>query len=144
MTLESANKAIEAYCEALETAGVETVRRLLELCAADIEFKDPFNHTHSRDGYERVLRHMFKQVRNLRFQVHWKRGEGRDWVIGWTFSGEVNVIGRINVDGLSEISFDDDLKVVRHIDHWDAWASIYCRIPVLGALFRLMSRPMRI
>ena len=132
------------YVHALETLSAETLGDLQALCAHDIEFKDPFNHTHTCNDFRRVLEHMLAQVSNLRFDVqgHWQ--DGHSTVLKWRFSGQARLIGRLDIPGLSEVLFNDEGLVSHHIDYWDANEHIISRLPVVGPVVKLLTRPLSI
>jgi hypothetical protein len=46
----------------------------------------------------------------------------------------------ISVPGMSFVRFDDQGKVVEHIDYWDPAAGIYEQLPLLGTLMRYLRR----
>ncbi|MEM7426048.1 MAG: nuclear transport factor 2 family protein [Pseudomonadota bacterium] len=144
MSEVSARAAIEGYVAALQAASPATINDLLDLCSDTVEFRDPFNHTTSRLRFHAALEHMFRQVADLRFQVHKVAGSGANWFLQWTFSGRVKIIGDIRIEGVSEIELDGEFKVSRHIDYWDATGPILMRAPVLGRLLWLVTRPMRL
>ena len=133
-------KAIQAYGQALENAGPDNLDALLAFCAAEVEFRDPFNHTFSKAGFRKVLEHMFRTVHELKFEIHDTIGDNKLWVLKWTFSGRIKAIGRVKIKGLSEVALDDEGLVVRHIDYWDSWAEVFCKFPVIGPLFRQLGR----
>ena len=56
----------------------------------------------------------------------------------FTFSPKGRVEDVWKITGMSEVAFDQDLKVISHIDHWDAGEQFYARLPVLGWLIRLV------
>lgn len=130
--------AIDVYAEALEHTAPQTVDALLALCADQIEFRDPFNHTHSKADFRHVLEHMFKTVSGLKFVVHDTIGSGQVWVLKWTFTGKIKLIGQVKIEGLSEVALNDEGLVIRHIDYWDSWAEVFCKVPGLGGLFKLI------
>ena len=88
-------KAIDNYGRALESASPETLEHLLALCEVEIEFRDPFNHTHTLQGFRRVLEHMFKTVHGLKFEIHEVIGADKLWVLKWTFTGKLKLIGHV-------------------------------------------------
>lgn len=132
--------AIEGYGRALERADANSLDNLLALCAAEVEFRDPFNHTFTKTDFHRVLAHMFRTVHELRFEIHDTVGDGRLWVLKWTFSGRIKPIGAVKIEGLSEVALNEEGLVVRHIDYWDSWAEVFCKFPVIGGLFRQLGR----
>lgn len=135
---------ITSYCHALEALTQDTLDAFLTMCSEDIEFRDPFNHTYTRGHFRLALEHMFKNVKDLRFEVTDKWGADQSWVIKWTFTGHTRFIGEMEIIGLSEVNFDTDARVCRHIDHWDASGQFLQNIPGLGALLRRILRPLSV
>lgn len=135
---------ITSYCDALEVLTHETLNAFLAKCSEDIEFRDPFNHTYTRDHFRLALEHMFENVKDLRFEVMDKWGSGQSWVIKWTFTGHTKFIGNLEIIGLSEVMIDADGLVCRHIDHWDASGEFLQKIPGLGAVLRRILRPLSV
>jgi len=135
---------IQDYCVSLEALTEETLDDFLDLCSEDIEFRDPFNHTFTRDHFRLALEHMFANVKDLRFEImeHW--GAGDSWIIKWTFSGRTKLIGELNVLGLSEVGFDAHGRVCRHLDYWDASEQFLQKIPGLGAALRRILQPLKV
>ena len=144
MTGTSSRRAIEGYVSALEEAKADSIEGLLDLCAENIEFRDPFNHTRTKPEFKQVLQHMFQQVKQLRFDVHEVQGEGAKWFLKWTFTGRVRVIGALEIDGVTEVDIDQEGLVCRHLDYWDATGPVLLRLPVLGKILWLLTKPMRI
>ncbi len=130
--------AIETYASALESAEAGSLDRLLDLCAETVEFRDPFNHTHTKPAFRTILAHMFKTVQGLKFEVHNIIGSDELWVLKWTFIGKIKPIGHVRIAGLSEVALNEEGQVVRHIDYWDSGEEVYAKVPVLGALVRLI------
>ena len=85
-----------------------------------------------------VLEHMFKTVQGLKFEVHNIIGEDRLWVLKWTFTGTIKPIGEVKIVGLTEVALNEEAQVIRHIDYWDSGEEVYSKVPVLGALIRLI------
>ncbi|NNF79217.1 MAG: nuclear transport factor 2 family protein [Rhizobiales bacterium] len=141
--MERYRQAIQAYGQVLEKAGPESLDALLALCAAEVEFRDPFNHTFTKADFHRVLTHMFRTVDELEFEIHDIIGENKLWVLKWTFSGKLRPIGRVRIEGLSEVALNDQGLVTRHIDYWDSWAEVFCKFPLIGTLFRQLGRMAR-
>ena len=130
--------AIETYSRTLEDTDAGSLTRLLDLCAETIEFRDPFNHTFTKQAFSIVLEHMFKTVQGLKFEVHNIIGEDRLWVLKWTFTGKIKPIGEVKIVGLTEVALNEEAQVIRHIDYWDSGEEVYSKVPVLGALIRLI------
>jgi hypothetical protein len=134
-----AGSAAEAYIRFWETLSPDSLERLSEIAAPNIRFADPFNDVQGLDRFRAVFDDMFRRVGTPRFRVtdhatsgdlsflKWVftfRGGGRDW----------------RIEGVSEIRFDEAGLVIEHIDHWDAAGQLYERLPVLGAILRMIRR----
>lgn len=124
------------FWEGLTPDGVAELSRL---CAPDIRFVDPFNDLIGVERLEALLLHMFRTLGQPRFVVD-DSAMGRDaGYLRWRFFATLR--GRpITLEGMSEVRFDADGKVILHRDHWDAGAQVYGRVPVLGAAVRLVRR----
>ena len=138
------DEKMQRYCDALEAFSEATVDDILALCSPSIEFRDPFNHTFTRDDFRRALLHSMKSIQSVGFRIDDRWGAGQSWVIKWLFSGRSKLIGDLAIPGLSEITLDEAGLVVRHIDYWDASEHLLQRVPVFGAATRAVLRPLRI
>ena len=140
----TAPETIEAYVAFFENLSPESLHRLDALCAPDVRFNDPFNDVHGVAHFRAVLAKMFHDVAEPHFEVTDRALSKHACYLRWVFTYRVagsNAKLR-RIEGVSEIHFDATGKVTAHIDHWDAGAQIYERIPVLGALVRMVKRRM--
>ena len=135
--------AIQAYVDALQTLRPETVDALMALCRPDVHFRDPFNDVRGQAAYANALRHMFRKVDGLRFEVTHLSGDDDVWCLAWRFTGRARLLGDLELEGTSLVGLDEGGKVASHSDHWDATEQVYGRLPVVGRLFRLMRRAFR-
>jgi len=92
----------------------------------------------------RLLLHTRAQVSSPRFEAQDCAWSGNTVYIKWQMTGRVRFIGDWLVEGISEVEFSGNAKVLSHIDHWDAAAQFYGRLPVIGWLLRRLSSPARI
>lgn len=125
-----------------ESFGPADVERLGELYAADAYFKDPFNEVYGVEAIQRIFRHMFNQLEAPRFHIR-ERIVAADGsaVLIWEFCFRSRLLGGDQVlRGASHLRFAADGKVSFHRDYWDASEELYAKIPVLGALVRLLRR----
>ena len=131
--------AVAAYVSALEGLTPETLPGWRALCAPAMRFRDPFNDVAGIDAAEAVFRKMFEDISQIRFRVSDSAVSGRTAYLRWRFAFRLR--GRDwTIDGMSEVVFDEDGRVVAHIDHWDAASQFYETIPLLGSLIRLVKR----
>ena len=126
-------EAADRYRRFLETLTPEKLDRLPDYVTTDVRFKDPFNDVRGPGAMQRVFRHMFENVDNIRFTVHHVALAGDTCFMDWRFEGRLG--GRDwSFEGASVITLDTDGKVVAHIDHWDAASAFYECLPVIGWL----------
>lgn len=109
-----------------------------------IHFKDPFNDFTGLDRFRRLLVKTRADVENPIFSVTHRAWSGEVLFLRWTFSGRVSHLGAWDVEGMSELRFDDQGRVLVHIDYWDASTSFYSHIPVLGWLIRMIRRKLTV
>lgn len=131
--------AVRAYAAFYETLTPESVGHLRTLVAADVRFKDPFNDLRGVDLMVRVMEHMFEDATDIRFAIGEQAVCGQLCFLRWRFWFRPRRFSRgepWQIEGVSAVQFDDDAKVVEHIDYWDAGEQIYERLPVLGMILR--------
>jgi hypothetical protein len=135
-------KFLHALAEWYETLTPASIGRVAEFYAADAHFIDPFNDVRGTDAIERIFRHMFTQVDAPRFKVlgHYLGSQGA--MLVWQFS--FYTAGQsVTLEGSSRLGFDADGKICTHRDYWDPAASLFMRVPLLGALLRWLYRRLR-
>ena len=126
------------FYEALTPHNLSTIKVFY---ASDARFKDPFNDVVGVEHIQRIFTHMFKQVASPRFEVTGRFEDGATGVLLWVMSwGEGGAGSRGRIEGASRFVFDDNGKVVEHLDYWDPAESLYEKVPVLGGLMRCMKR----
>lgn len=121
-----------------ETLGPTDLDHLAALYAEDCRFKDPFNEVRGRAAIRRVFAHMFETVEAPRFVVNEGLVEGDQCFLSWDFHA-----GDLVIRGASHLRFDAAGLVVAHRDYWDAAEELYEKLPVLGALMRLLKRRLK-
>ncbi len=134
--IEAAARAYAAYFERVTP---ESLSELEQFCAPDIRFRDPFNDVTGVATLRQVFAKMFEDVEDPRFHVDDVAASASTAYLRWRMT-----FRKFNRDweipGMSELHFDGEGRVVLHIDHWDAAAQIYERLPLLGALLRFLRR----
>lgn len=121
-----------------ETLVPADLDRLAALYAEDCRFKDPFNEVRGRVAVRRIFEHMFETVQAPRFIVTEALVEGDQCFLSWDFHA-----GGFVIRGASHLRFDTAGLVVSHRDYWDAAEELYEKLPVLGALMRLLKRRLK-
>jgi len=134
--------ALAGYARFYETLTRERLRDLRGLVTADVGFKDPFNDVRGPDAMIRVMEGMFERG-TPRFEVLDRAVSDRAGYLLWRYTSERNGRPPWVIEGMSELRFDDDGRVIEHVDHWDAAEQVYERLPVIGALVRWVKRRLR-
>jgi steroid delta-isomerase len=125
-----------------ETLTPQTVAQLKQVYAADAHFRDPFNDVQGHAAIIRIFEHMFVQLREPRFVVIERMAQGEQafltWELHFSFARWPEV-GHV-IRGATHVRFDAAGLIALHRDYWDAAEELYERIPLLGALMRLLKR----
>lgn len=121
------------------------VGQLAEIYADDVWFKDPFNEVRGIDEVTRIFVHMFTQVDAPRFVVTGSVMQGEQAFLTWDFLFRMKRFSRDEqcIRGASHLHFAADGRVAFHRDYWDAAEELYEKLPVLGALMRVLKRAAR-
>jgi len=144
MSSQDQSLALKKYIEYYETLSPETVSSLRDLATEDLFFKDPFNEVTGVEKVEKIMSHMFETTVNPRFLVHKSCMQGAIAFLKWSFSCSSKGSKQIQISGVSEIGFNDQAQVVKHIDHWDAAEQFYEHVPVVGFLLRLIKKKLKV
>ena len=133
------------YIEYFETLNPRSIRLIEKIATPDMNFKDPFNDVIGLEKVEAIFEHMFQNTQNPKFKVlDYAWGKNGDTAyLRWNFTCLVK--GKQNrIDGMSEVLFSRDGKVMSHIDHWDASEGFYDKLPVLGTMIRFVKSKLAI
>ena len=131
--LEAAAQAYGAYFETLRPDNVE---RLRDLAAAEIRFEDPFNEVRGVDQVIRLLDRMFEDATEVSFAMLDRTCGDDRCFLRWEFFCRPKRLSKgpiWRIEGVSMVRFDEDGRVVEHIDYWDAARQVYGRLPLIGA-----------
>ena len=121
-----------------ESLQPQTLDALAARYARTCRFKDPFNEVEGRAAVRRIFAHMFETVKSPRFVVTSVFATGDQCFLGWDFHA-----GEFVIRGASHLRFDAAGLVADHRDYWDAAEELYEKLPVLGALMRLLKRRLK-
>lgn len=131
--------ALDAYMAAFDAMGPDRLDVFDAVCDPDIRFVDPFNDVRGLDRFKGVFWDMYQTLDQPRFTIVDSALGDRAGYIRWHF--EFAMRGRaMAIDGMSEVVFGPDGRVVEHIDHWDSGSQVYGRIPVLGSIIGFVRR----
>lgn len=135
-------QALKAFYETLTPETLDDLRGLYDENAG---FKDPFNEVQGVQAIEAIFRHMFATVAEPRFMVTTAFSAGDQAFLAWHFSFQRSSAAGTTmvIKGASHVVFNRQGKVAMHRDYWDAAEELYEKLPVLGALMRLLRRKLR-
>jgi steroid Delta-isomerase len=117
----------------------ESLDRFGEFYAEHACFKDPFNEVRGLPAIRRIFSHMFAQVQEPRFVVTEKVSDGVTAFLVWTFNFRRGGKAE-SIRGVTRLRWDASGKVIDHRDYWDAAEELYMKLPLIGALMRVLRR----
>lgn len=109
----------------------------LTIYAQNIHFKDPFHEIEGVDALYNIFAQMYMRLDNPRFilkeYIEHERVAYIKWEFIFTFKGEKR---EQSFEGVSRLEIDNEGRISRHIDYWDASENIYEKVPILGWVLR--------
>ena len=119
------------YAEFLESVSPQTLDDYDQFVGEDVYFSDPFHQVRGIELFKCVFSEMFMKVGPVRFEVSRVFQADREAVLIWEFSALLMNRPWI-VPGTSRIVFDQNGKVIEHIDYWDSGRYFLMHLPVIG------------
>ena len=140
MTQQQHQLHCEAYCQLFSELSPAHLNEFDTLVSEQVHFRDPFNDVHGREAMKAILGGMFEHTEAPRFVIHEQDVIGSHAWLRWEFSARIPVMGLLQVEGASRLRFEEETgRICEHLDYWDS-APFYLRLPLLGALLRLLRR----
>ncbi len=136
---EVRRRGLTEYAECLVTLTPSRLDTLAEHCDDNVEFIDPFNHSHGIDELTRVMGDMFAKLDDVRFVVNDIALNDEGGYLYWSYSADSTLTGQFEVDGVSLIRLNSEGKVLFHQDIWDA-SVLMEQLPVVGKGIRMVRR----
>ncbi|MEJ6005919.1 nuclear transport factor 2 family protein [Paucibacter sp. AS339] len=108
-------------------------------------FKDPFNEVQGLAAVTAIFSHMFETLEAPRFTVLNALVQHDQCFLTWDFHFKLKgqVLPR-QIHGSSHLRFAPDGRVAYHRDYWDAAEEFYEKLPLLGAVLRLIKRKLKV
>ena len=131
------------YIRLFEELSMEQLEGIEDFISNNIQFKDPFNELSGLDDFRRLLVKTLNDVKDPKFTVIHRAWSKDILFLRWSFQGEIKGLNHWNVEGMSEILFDEQGLVCQHIDHWDASEQFYAKLPLIGTIIRLIRRQLQ-
>jgi hypothetical protein len=122
-----------------ERLSVQSLAGIDSIYSTDADFRDPFNHIRGLPGIRAVYQHMFDTLEAPRFVIGEVVANGPQAFIVWDF--HFSMRGRpLSIHGCTHFVINDVGLITVHRDYWDAAEELYEKLPILGALMRLLKR----
>jgi hypothetical protein len=133
----------DELAEWFETLTPASLQHIDKIYAQTATFRDPFNQVVGVASIQQIYQHMFEQLSAPRFVITTKVVEAAGAFMTWQFlfalRGKAYVI-----EGGTHFGLDQHGLIVLHRDYWDAAQELYEKIPVLGAVLRLLRKKLSI
>lgn len=126
-------RQLEDYIAYHERITVRSLRLLEKMAAPEMRYIDPFHDVRGIDHVVAVFRNVLERhIERPRFQVSniaWGR-DGYTVFLRWTL--HFAPVGRKEewaLEGIAEIVFGPDGKIVQHQNHWDSGSQLMVHMP---------------
>ncbi len=131
----------KVYAEFFENLSEENISTLDKFCTKDIFFKDPFNSFTGLEKFKKIFHKMFLDTKNPKFFIRDVCLSSRTAYIRWNFRYGKN---NSNIEGVTEIAFNENGEIESHIDHWDSASQIFVRIPIIKYFIKFLMNKLSI
>lgn len=133
------NQPVDQLVTLFERFSLRDVAVLNAWYCEDASFKDPFNEVQGIEAIRHVYTHMFEALEQPRFKVTGTTAQAGECWLTWEFRFGPAASARF-VRGASHLVLAEDGRIRAHRDYWDPAEELYEKVPVLGALMRLIKR----
>ena len=108
------------------------------------KFKDPFNDVIGLDKIYDIFQDMYEKLDNPRFKVIEIIEQGDISYLRWIFEFNFKNDSFLNsFEGVSRVEFNENQKVISHIDYWDSAENLYEKIPILSFFIKLVKKKIK-
>jgi steroid Delta-isomerase len=117
--------------------------RMEAIYTADAAFKDPFNDVQGSEKIAAIFAEMFTTLHDPRFRVLSTVEQGEIAFITWDFTFRIKSYKpdtQQTIHGASQLRFAADGRIANHRDYWDAADELYAKLPLVGALMRVLKK----
>lgn len=122
-----------------QTLTPASLERVQDIYASDAVFIDPFNHLTDLASVRAVYQHMFDTLEHPHFLVTTTVSNENQAFMTWDFLFKYRGQAQ-KISGCTQFELNDQGLIVLHHDYWDAAQQVYEKVPVLGAILRMMRR----
>jgi ketosteroid isomerase-like protein len=137
---EALPQRMQRFYEELATRRETMLDRLGDLFTDDIEFTDPFRHTHGLAELRTLFERMFEQYRRVQFTAFETSGNDAAFTLVYDMRMHM-IIGPEFVTRMASVVVARDGKVAKLSDYYDLGSSLVSpAVWLTGAYQRLMRR----
>lgn len=132
---------IESFKSGWNQLNIDTLHLLDDLYATEIKFQDPIKQVHGIEALRSYFAEMYEDVAEIEFEFADAIVAEKATVLTWTMHmRHKNFRSKetVHLPGISHLRFNDQGKVIYHRDYFDLGHMIYERVPLLGALVRMI------
>ena len=138
------NKFIKNYINTFENLSSKNLNELNLIFHDDIIFKDPFNEVKGKKSVIYIFEKMFVQLDKPKFKVidyGISKSNNNIVYLRWFLLGKFkNSSKLLEIQGMSEVIFNNLGKVISHTDHWDSLSELLIKLPKIGFIIDLFKR----
>ena len=120
-----------------------SLQNIDSIYAQTATFRDPFNEVVGIASIQRIYQHMFETLDEPRFVITTKLVDATGAFMTWQFLFTLHDKA-YKIEGGTHFNLDGQGLIVLHRDYWDAAQELYEKIPVLGAVLRLLRKKLSV
>ena len=127
---------IKDYIKLFSNLNLKNIKKFDDLVDSNIVFSDPFNYFKGNNNFKKVFYHMFENVKDPKFIILDYSINKHRVFLKWKMTFYAFKSNHF-IDGISEITLNNDGKINSHIDYWDSMNGLFIKLPFIGPFFRL-------
>ena len=139
---ENYKEYVKKYISAYENLSINNLDTLKNKFTNDVKFEDPFNKVNGKEAVIKIFSEMFEKIDNPKFQIlELSYAQNFDQkltvYLKWILNGSLKKNKKsFAIKGVSEVKFNDQGKVVKHIDYWDSMTQLIVHLPYVGSIVK--------
>ena len=134
---------VEELAQWFATLTPLSLQNIDKIYAQTAMFRDPFNEVVGIASIQRIYQHMFETLDEPRFVITTKLVDATGAFMTWQFLFTLHNKA-YKIEGGTHFNLDEHGLIVLHRDYWDAAQELYEKIPVLGAVLRLLRKKLSV
>ena len=135
MSKVSRSDSLASIVDWFERLSPETLASIDAVYASDAHFKDPFNDVVGVAHIRAIYAHMFDNLTDPAFEITQTIEQGLQAFVAWRFTFQWR--GKaFDIPGCTQMTLNEQGRVVDHVDYWDVAQGLYEHLPLLGVVLR--------